>query len=315
MFNTAQVRSSYNSVLNSVRDSGLNFSCNETPFSITFTVRKSMHGRSAPESQPAPAEHGLKELKQLNEGLRNTEITLSKALETTKKELTATLSDLEEQRRLNSGFNRVLKDLNDTKMDLKNATTNLNNYKSANEILTNQLQEASFAYEKVQTDHQDALEHAHNVALDKEECQRVIKNLHEKLDRSEKFVKEGRDSLGKLSDSNKKLTDAIKSHKENEKDLKSRLKAATESLAVKAQSQPQGLPFNRTEQIAENLAVQAQIQPAKPTEDIAHFDHEITNLPDLATTLNPQSPLEIIEDVLKVIKTPIQYPEFLCDRW
>ena len=91
MFNTAQVRSSYNSVLNSVRDSGLNFSCNETPFSITFTVRKSMHGRSAPESQPAPAEHRLKELQQLNQGLRNTEIKLSKALEITKKELTATL--------------------------------------------------------------------------------------------------------------------------------------------------------------------------------------------------------------------------------
>ena len=94
MFNTAQVRSSYNSVLNSVRDSGLNFSCNETPFSITFGVRKSLHGRSAPESQPAPAEHRLKELQQLNEGLRNTEITLSKALA------------------------RVQKDLNDTKMDL-----------------------------------------------------------------------------------------------------------------------------------------------------------------------------------------------------
>ena len=78
-----------------------------------------MHGRSAPESQPAPAEHGLKELQQLNEGLRNTEIKLSKALETTKKELTATLSDLEEQRRLNGAYTRVQKDLNDTKMDLK----------------------------------------------------------------------------------------------------------------------------------------------------------------------------------------------------
>ena len=47
-----------------------------------------------------------------------------------------------------------------------------------------------------------------------------------------KFVKEGRDSLGKLSDSNKKLTDAIKCHKANGKELKSRLRAA-ESLAAK----------------------------------------------------------------------------------
>ena len=84
-----------------------------------------MHGRSAQESQPALAEHGLKELQQLNEGLRNTEITLSNALKTTKNKLTATLSDLKEQRRLSGAFNRVQKDLNDTKMDLKNATTQL----------------------------------------------------------------------------------------------------------------------------------------------------------------------------------------------
>ena len=116
---------------------------------------------SAPEFQPAPAVHRLKELQQLNKGLRNTEITLSKALETTKKELTATLSDLEEQRRLNGAFNRVQKDLNDTKMELKNATTNLKNYKSANEILINQLQEASFAYEKVHSN----LSYLNTVAL------------------------------------------------------------------------------------------------------------------------------------------------------
>ena len=87
MFNSAPIRSSYNSVLNSVRDSGLNFSCNGTPFSITFTVRKSPHGRSDPESWPAQAEHKLKELQLLNEGLRNTEVTLNNYLETTKKEL------------------------------------------------------------------------------------------------------------------------------------------------------------------------------------------------------------------------------------
>ena len=40
-------------------------------------------------------------------------------------------------------------------------------------------------------------------------------------------------------------------------------------------------------------------------ECIAHFDHEITNLQDPATELTPQSPLEIIEDALKVIRTPI----------
>ena len=70
------------------------------PFYITFTVRKSLYGRSAPESQPAPAERRLKELQQLNQGLRNTDITLSNALETTKNKLSATLNDLEEQRRL-----------------------------------------------------------------------------------------------------------------------------------------------------------------------------------------------------------------------
>ena len=94
MFNSAQVRSSYNSVLNKVRDSGLNFSCNETPFSINFTVRKPLHGRSDPKSWPAQAKHKLKELQKLNEGLRNKEVTLNNALETTKKELTVALNDL-----------------------------------------------------------------------------------------------------------------------------------------------------------------------------------------------------------------------------
>ena len=53
------------------------------------------------------------------------------------------------------------------------AKTYLTKYENANEIL-NKLQEASFAYERVKIDHQDALERAHNVALAKEECQRVI---------------------------------------------------------------------------------------------------------------------------------------------
>ena len=77
----------------------MNFSCNETPFSITFTVRKSLHGRSAPESQPAPAVHRLKELQQLNEGLRNTEITLSKALENQKGTLNDDLTALLQKQR------------------------------------------------------------------------------------------------------------------------------------------------------------------------------------------------------------------------
>ena len=80
---------------------------------------------------------------------------------------------------------------------------------------------------------------------------------------------------------------------------------AAESLAAKALSQPKGQLYN-TEKVAENLTVKAHIQHlAKPTEYISHFDHEITNLQDQATTLTPQSPLEIIEDVLKVIKTPV----------
>ena len=45
--------------------------------------------------------------------------------------------------------------------------------------------------------------------------------------------------------------------------------------------------------------------PAKPTEDIAHYDHGITYIQDQAFSLTPQNPLEIIEDVLRVIKTPI----------
>ena len=93
------------------------------------------------------------------------EVTLNNDLETTKKELSAALNDLEKQRRLNSAFNYVQKDLNDSKMELKNATTHLKKYKSANEILINQLQETSFAYEKVKIDNQDT----HNVGLDKEE--------------------------------------------------------------------------------------------------------------------------------------------------
>ena len=88
----------------------MNFSCNETPFSITFTVRKSLHGRSDPESRPAQAEHKLKELQQLNEGLRNTEVMLNNAIETNKNELTAALNHLEKQGRLNDAFNRVQKD-------------------------------------------------------------------------------------------------------------------------------------------------------------------------------------------------------------
>ena len=70
--------------------------------------------------------------------------------------------------------------------------------------------------------------------------------------------------------------------KVTEKDLKSRLRA-TESLAAKAQSQPQGQPSNRIEKVAENLTFKAQIQPpAKTNEYIAHFDHEITNLQEKA---------------------------------
>ena len=44
-------------------------------------------------------EHKFKELQLLNEGLRNKEVTLNNELKTTKKEITATLNDLEKQRR------------------------------------------------------------------------------------------------------------------------------------------------------------------------------------------------------------------------
>ena len=100
IFNSAQIRSSYNSDLNSVRDFGLNFSCNETHFSITFTVRKSLHGRSDPESWPAQAQHKLKELQQLNEALCNTEVKLNNALKTNKKELTAALNDQDKTKKV-----------------------------------------------------------------------------------------------------------------------------------------------------------------------------------------------------------------------
>ena len=59
--------SSYNVVLNSFHDSGMNFAYNETPISIT---RKSHHIRSNPDAHAAQAEqdhHELHELMKINE--------------------------------------------------------------------------------------------------------------------------------------------------------------------------------------------------------------------------------------------------------
>ena len=63
------------------------------------------------------------------------------------------------------------------------------------------------------------------------------------LDSSEKYVKENRESLGKLKETKERMIDVIICHKATEKDLKTR---AAESLAAKANNQPQAQPSKVT---------------------------------------------------------------------